>query len=490
MERTNFFKFFAASDRVPSIPLPQEMKKLDVQGLCLYVHDASDWVLEKAKEDWVFITGLAFHLEEQLSLAELATRLLLSDDPLNEMDHWSGWFAVVHAKQGQVHAYHDAAAGHKIYMRGLPSQGKWFGSDPKLSAHWAPLAPHKDKDLRELHDSQWLKKRGIPVGNMTPYEGTRQVGANHRLNWSTFDAERIFPREDAKPMSPDEALDVVIPWLENVMAQATQSHRVNMAVTAGWDSRITLALSRKVKERIHYYTIRHKNTPLTFPDLALPQAMSKEGFEHSIYEDHDAEYAEQWKAVEASFTHANYKRFHSFFCMFPEFQPDQLTIVGTVSEVAKNYLEHIPISTARQALRAAHLVEHPSIEAHFQKWMDQEAPVIERHGYRVLDFLHWEQDVTNFAGLGMQQINHVVHQFSPFNSVKVLQALLSTPPHVRDKYIPKLYAQLIRTAWPELMNHPVNPFFKEDAIRLLKRTGLYNPYKYLGNRMVSRPFKG
>ena len=176
--------------------------------------------------------------------------------------------------------------------------------------------------------------------------------------------------------------------------------------------------------------------------------------------------------------------------MFPEFQPDQLTIVGTVSEVAKNYLEHIPIRTARQALRAAHLVEHPSIEAHFQKWMDQEAPVIERHGYRVLDFLHWEQDVTNFAGLGMQQINHVVHQFSPFNSVKVLQALLSTPTHVRDKYIPKLYAQLIRTAWPELMNHPVNPFLKEDAIRLMKRTGLYNPYKYLANRMVSRPFKG
>ena len=118
-------------------------------------------------------------------------------------------------------------------------------------------------------------------------------------------------------MSPDEALDVVIPWLENVMAQATQSHRVNMAVTAGWDSRITLALSRKVKERIHYYTHPTQKHPIDFPDLALPQAMSKEGFEHSIYEDHDAEYAEQWKAVEASFTHANYKRFHSFFLHVP-----------------------------------------------------------------------------------------------------------------------------------------------------------------------------
>ena len=463
---------------------------VEVPELKLYVHRDADWVLEKRGGDWVFLTGIAYHLEATLDLSGLAQRLLETEDPLDEMDLWSGWFSVVQCRHGKVHVSNDAAAGHKVYYRSLTGSGKWCGSDAKLSAHWEPIHVHLDDNLRGLHASKWLVNRGTMVGDMTPFHGVRQMVANHRLNWSSFRSERIFPRRPRQPMTSKAALDYVIPRMEHVVAQAVKHRRVNMAITAGWDSRITLALSRKVKAQVRYYTFQHQGVDLNFPDLALPTAMSQEGFEHRIHMDLVKEEHPDWWMARDSYSLAKYKRFHSFFCVFPEYQSDQLTIVGTVSEVAKNYLEHIPIRTGLHAVRAAHLVEHPSILAHFDGWMRDSAPLVKSNGYRVLDLLHWEQDITNFAGGGAHQINFVVHQFAPFSSGRILETLLATPTHERDKYIPKMYAHLIRSAWPELMNYPVNPFLKEDVIRLMKRTGLYNPYKFLGNRFVSRPFKG
>ena len=490
MQRTTFFKFFAASDQAPSAPLPAQMLGVEVPELKLYVHRDADWVLEKKGSDWVFLTGIAYHLESTLDLNGLAQQLLQSQAPLDEIDLWSGWFSVVHCRQGKVHVYNDAAAGHKVYFRLLSGGGKWCGSDPKLSAHWSPLTAHLDEDMRGLHASKWMANRGTMVGDMTPFHGVRQVVANHRLDWAVLRPERTFPRKPRRPMTSAAAVDYVVPRLENVLAQAVKHRQVNMALTAGWDSRITLALSRKVKSKIRYYTIQHQGVDLEFPDLALPRAMSKEGFVHQILTDSVEEGHPDWRVVRDSLSMANYKRFHSFFCMFPEYQPDQMTIVGTVSEVAKNYLEHIPIRTGLHAVRAAHLVEHPAILDYFDGWMKDSAPRVKASGYRVLDLLHWEQDITNFAGSGAQNTNFVVHQFAPFSSGKILETLLATPTNERDKYIPKMYEQLILAAWPELMNHPVNPFFKEDAIRMMKRTGLYNPYKFLGNRLVSQPFRG
>lgn len=490
--RTSHFRQFALADVPPKQPMPPHMRAVDVaaQGVSLWVHEQADWVLVRNGPDWVFLTGIVFHLSLDCGLEALGQRLIAAEDALDELEHWVGWFAVVYSRGGEMHCQHDATAGHKLYFRAVQGAFKWCGSDPLLSQYWGELEPHRDLALRELHASKWWNRRATMIGSMTPYEGVEQVVANHGLNWSLGRIERVFPRRERTPIVSGPALDELVAGLEHVMSMAVRDKEVHMGITAGWDSRITLAMSKSVRERIDYYTFRPPGREPDFPDIAVPRAMSAEGFSHRVLSGPLPDSHPDWSAAQASFTIANYPRFQKLLDMFPEYDPGQLVVVGSVSEVAKNYLEHIPISTGKQALRAAHLVEHPAIVSYFDRWMAKDAVFIRSMGYRPLDFLHWEQDLSNFAGAGMQYGNFSVPQFSPFNSVRVLALLLATPTEERDKYIPKLYEQFIRRAWPELMNYPVNPFLKEDAIRWMKRTGLYNPYKYLDNRLRPRPFRG
>ncbi len=490
MPRSLHFRQFAASSVLPIQALPPEMQPVEGLGLQLWVHAASDWAVSKAGTDWVFLTGLAFHLEAQLDLKGLADRLLVAEEPLDEIDMWSGWFAVVHSRGGQVHAYHDAAAGHKVYHRSLPGGGQWLGSDPMLSAHWAELQPHTDEDKRTLHASDWWRKRGTMVGDMTPFDGVKQVVANHRFDWNAGVAERVFPRRDRVPMGADAAIDWLLPRLENVMEQATRGRQLQLALTAGWDSRVSLAVSRKVADRIQCYTYHRPNMPAGSPDLVIPRDMAAEGVQHRVIPEQADFSHPDWSLAQASHAVCRFRDFRHMLTQFPEFDSASLVIVSSVSEVTKGYLERIPVHNGLQAVRAAHLVEHPAVLAHFEQWMANSQPVVQRHGYRTLDFLHWEQDVTNFAGASMQRGNFSVPLFSPFNCTRILDVMLSTDPALRDHHAPQFHRMLIERAWPELLRYPVNPFPKEKAIRFAKRVGVYHPYKWLDNRLRPRPFKG
>lgn len=475
---------------MPSTPLTPEMQRVDGPDIHLWVHESAEWALARREGDWVFITGLAFHVEVQLDLTGLAGRLLEAADPVAEIEWWSGWFAVIHSEGGRVLAYHDAAAGHKLYSRQLEDGHMWLGSDPLLSGYWGALEAHDDEAKRHLHASDWWRRRGTMIGDMTPFKGVQQVVANHRFDWSAGTAERVFPRQDRTPMKPDEAIDWLLPRMENVLQQATVGRQLHLALTAGWDSRVSLAVSRPVSDRIQCYTYHRPNMRADSPDLVIPRSMSAEGVCHRIIPEKADFSHSEWSVAQASHTISRFRDFRHMLTQFPEFDSKSLVIVSSVSEVTKGYLEHVPVHNGVQAVRAANLVEHPAILRHFDQWMEVSQPRVAAHGYRILDFLHWEQDVTNFAGASMQRGNFSVPLFSPFNCTKVLEVMLSTDVALRDHHAPKFHRMLIERAWPELLRYPVNPFRKEIAIRFAKRWGVYRPYKFLDNRLRSRPFKG
>ena len=488
--RTPHFRHFAAADRPPE-SLPAHFTVVDVPGLHLFVHEASDWHLEWSGGDWVFLTGTVFHLEETLDLPGLAARLIGAASPLDEIDHWVGAFAVLHHKEGRLHAYHDAAAGSKVYFRTFPDGTRWLGSEPQLSKHWAALEPHADEGLRTLHASEWWLKRETFIAHATPFDGVTQVIANHRFDWDRRMAERVFPRTDRQEMTPEAAIDFLLPRLRNVFRQATATHRVHLALTAGWDSRLALAASSEVRSGLRVYTFHRTTMKADSPDLTIPARIAAgEGFPYGIIETRPDIDPETEAVIRDSFTFTNPYRFNHLLTLFPEYDPQDLVLVGTVSEVGKNYLERVPFRNAREAVRAVHLVEHPWIVAHYDQWLEESAPVIRQHGYRALDFMHWEQDVTNFAGKGLQNGGFASKHISPFNCTKVLEVVLSVHPKLRDHHHPRFYGEFIERAWPELMRYPVNPFRKEDAIRLAKRLRIYDAYKMLDNRLRPRPFKG
>jgi hypothetical protein len=108
-------------------------------------------------------------------------------------------------------------------------------------------------------------------------------------------------------------------------------------------------------------------------------------------------------------------------------------------------------------------------------------------GYDILDFFHWEFNVGSSVAREVSQINlSRARVFPPFNQKQLINTLLQVPPQYRDMYDHRVYREIIKASWPELLRHRVNPNRKTDIIRLMKRLGIYTTYTNLKRRLLKQ----
>jgi hypothetical protein len=130
-------------------------------------------------------------------------------------------------------------------------------------------------------------------------------------------------------------------------------------------------------------------------------------------------------------------------------------------------------------VRAVHLPDNNYLANYYQNWLNKNKQVILNFNYEVLDFIHWEQDITNFAGQNTYYAHHYVRLFSIFNSREILKIMLSVSPEKRDGKSPEFFKYLIKNMWPDLIEYPFNPTLKEKGILFMKKINIYPLYKYL-----------
>ena len=60
-----------------------------------------------------------------------------------------------------------------------------------------------------------------------------------------------------------------------------------------------------------------------------------------------------------------------------------------------------------------------------------------------------------------------------------MKIMLSVNPKYRDGKNTIFFRYLIKKMWPELLNYPFNPTFKDKLILFMKKIKIYRLYKYL-----------
>ena len=171
--------------------------------------------------------------------------------------------------------------------------------------------------------------------------------------------------------------------------------------------------------------------------------------------------------------------FEQYRDIFTKNEKSNILLVGFVSEVAKNYLESVTVKNGKDVVRAVHLPDNNYLEKYYQDWLDKNQNIITTYNYEILDFIHWEQDITNFAGQNTYYAHHYVRLFSIFNSREILKIMLSVPKEKRDGKSPIFFRYLIKNMWSELTDYPFNPTLKDKGILFMKKIKIYPFYKYL-----------
>lgn len=92
-------------------------------------------------------------------------------------------------------------------------------------------------------------------GNLTTFEGIRQLIPNHFIDSETRKHVRFFPREDS--VNETDLEQAVADLAENLRKQVNflaQHVQLLCSLAAGIDSRVTLTATKDVSEKIKYFT--------------------------------------------------------------------------------------------------------------------------------------------------------------------------------------------------------------------------------------------
>tara|TARA_B100001029_G_C15016591_1_gene427746 strand:- start:583 stop:1338 length:756 start_codon:yes stop_codon:yes gene_type:complete len=246
-----------------------------------------------------------------------------------------------------------------------------------------------------------------------------------------------------------------------------------------------MSITKKISKNIQYYTFKLPDKSEKLVDYTLPK---------SICSDLDLNYRsikidvfdnKTKQEIESIYDLPKLRPFQQYKNIFPKNKKPNILLVGFVSEISKNYLERVKVINGRDIVRALHSPDNKYLENYYQDWLNNNKKNIQKYGYEILDFIHWEQDITNFAGQNTYYAHHYVNLFSIFSSREIIKIMLSVNPNLRDGKNTIFFRFLIKKMWKELLNYPFNPTAKNKIILILKYLKLYPLYKYIQVKLFS-----
>jgi hypothetical protein len=423
-----------------------------------------------------------------------------SDLPLLTSRLGGRWVMIAHDGHETV-LFHDAAGLRQVYWF-QPSEseaGIVCASQPGLIAEVFGLAvdPAALDYVRSRGDSDW-EVYWLP-GDTSPYEGVKALLPNHLLHLEdrgTARAVRYWPTLAVKPISYERGLRESVHLLRGLVASAAHRYPLAVAMTAGWDSRLMLALSKQKAGDLHCYTLLYPSTGHGSRDVYVPaKLLRKLDIEHHLLTYPDT--------VDASFKEIvkrNGSSVHAPYCLDTQalrdhYPPERLCLTGDVAEVVKVHYR-LPARrgerrterpTAAQLATVAKIDPHPFALAAFEAWLEgapRDEPV------DLLDLFCWEQMAGRWHGQIRAEYDIVQESFAPLDCRSLLVTMLAVDESHRAGPKFRLFRDMIAELWNDVLQVPINPREKIRWKRViatgLKRLHLFELIPRRAKEMVKR----
>lgn len=410
------------------------------------------------------LVDTALWLPQTAALTSAVEALARSESEFLDLtDAWSGRYLVVYGDSTSRRVMTDAA--------GMRSAFYALDGPFVLSSHARLVAAITGAPESPIVDAYRAAKEArvrtlvLPMpGRTTPWTGVVSLTANLALEVDGRRLRRIFPRGALPTMDARSAASIIGPRLRGQVESLVASGRpVALSVTAGRDSRVSLAASRPSRDAVSYFTYARHHPPLDDWDVATARSMAAAlGLPHRVLEvtaaDEGPELA-QARLESTTMSHGGpivgaYRR---------SFPSDTIHIRSNIGEVGRSYylaprrrrrLEASPGALTPDTITRLWGHGAPAstlvVEA-FDDWM-QAAAFADVEAMDPLDLFYWEHRMSVWHAGVLLESDFAFDTHVLFNARTILRDMLAVP--VDDRVRSTVFDLLVADLWPELERWP------------------------------------
>ena len=428
------------------------------KNYCLTAHPDLD--VQQVSHNSKTITLLGFLLDPErykLTQKEILSNIIHNansiTDIINDFENMTGRFVAVAELNDNIYMFNDAC-GLKQIVYCSDKNGKiWCSSQAESLAQ--KLGFPLDKDVMDYINSPGKSEIWMP-NNITPYKDILHLLPNHYLDFTTGKSYRFWPTANCiAPTSIEEGVELSALILKNSLYAACNRFDLKMGITAGIDSRKTLAAARGIKHKITFFT--HASAALSVTDVKIPaRLLPKLGIQHHVLEQERMN--DEFRGYyNASATFARESKGHEPYNILRYFGSEVNILNSNVSETTQG-LYWLPKSKINgEGLAILTGLYHPLTIREFNNWLLDAREACEAAGLNILALFHWEQKMGRWAAASFSEYDIAHDSFTPYNNRYLNKVLMGINERYRRNRMWFIGIKTVKFLWPEVLNEPINP---------------------------------
>lgn len=301
-------------------------------------------------------------------------------------------------------------------------------------------------------------------GHFTEYDAVRLLTPNTRLSVDSGNIQRVYPLSEPVSLQANEAAAQILPLMREQLSWLTSVGQPQISLTAGLDSRVTLAASGPFRESCLYFsyaTARGSSIQSTREDLEFASRLAAgKGLRHQ-----QVEAPEEIPSNVAGIMSRNSKRVHARSVAYAyrnQLPADAVHIRSNIYEIGRAYYQYgsrreLPdLTTTRMAELLAKKGVPPAdtVIAAFAEWVEATSFNDIPDGYDAHDLYYWEIRMGSWMQAVLLESDIAHDTYVLVNSRRILDLFLGVD--IPDRITGAAMYHLIHQAWPELLDFPVN----------------------------------
>ena len=404
------------------------------------------------------------------------------EDIIELFNKYSGTFIVIYYDKltNKLLVFNDATAQREVYYYKLSNREMILASEPSIINYFHSLDKNNDKIAQSFFNSSEFRKRKTFIGNLTNFKDVMHLKPNYYLDVNNGNTQRFFPNKILQENNMKECAKKASQMIQGYLTAASNRYKLLLPVSAGWESRVLLAASKNITDKVYYYVFKHQSYSVNHPDIKIPKKLlAKLGLKLKVIENSFDLDSNIIRVIDESYSFPRYNNFKYIVNFWGKSFPNHLSVIGNVSEVARMEWDEIRNLDEN---KIAILQKYPKLKyatEYYKKWLLETKDIFDRYNYSTLDMLYWEENCGNWVAKANTEAKFGIEFYLPFNSRELLVVLLSADKKYRQKQYSRLYIEIINNLWPECLLFPINPGIKKKVISILQKIGIYSIYRNL-----------